>query len=75
MIGAGIMGGDIAAWCALRGFNVSLQDRALELVTPALKRATELFAQRIHDAAERARRRPVAWWPMWKAIALPKRIS
>ncbi len=34
VVGAGIMGGDIAAWCALRGFNVSLQDRSLEQVNP-----------------------------------------
>ena len=27
VVGAGLMGGDIAAWCALRGFTVSLQDR------------------------------------------------
>jgi 3-hydroxyacyl-CoA dehydrogenase/enoyl-CoA hydratase/3-hydroxybutyryl-CoA epimerase len=27
VIGAGTMGGDIAAWCALRGFKVTLQDR------------------------------------------------
>jgi 3-hydroxyacyl-CoA dehydrogenase / enoyl-CoA hydratase / 3-hydroxybutyryl-CoA epimerase len=54
VVGAGIMGGDIAAWCALRGFNVSLQDRSLEQVAPALKRAGELFTKRIHDAAEQA---------------------
>jgi 3-hydroxyacyl-CoA dehydrogenase/enoyl-CoA hydratase/3-hydroxybutyryl-CoA epimerase len=32
VIGAGVMGGDIAAWCALRGHSVSLQDRGLEYV-------------------------------------------
>jgi 3-hydroxyacyl-CoA dehydrogenase / enoyl-CoA hydratase / 3-hydroxybutyryl-CoA epimerase len=53
VVGAGIMGGDIAAWCALRGFEVTLQDRSLELVQPALKRAGELFAKRIHNADER----------------------
>ena len=26
VIGAGTMGGDIAAWCALQGFTVTLQD-------------------------------------------------
>src|SRR3984885_9885897 len=31
VIGAGVMGGDIAAWCALRGLNVTLQDRELKL--------------------------------------------
>jgi 3-hydroxyacyl-CoA dehydrogenase/enoyl-CoA hydratase/3-hydroxybutyryl-CoA epimerase len=54
VVGAGIMGGDIAAWCALRGFNVSLQDRGQEQVQPAIKRAAELFAKRIFDAAERS---------------------
>jgi 3-hydroxyacyl-CoA dehydrogenase/enoyl-CoA hydratase/3-hydroxybutyryl-CoA epimerase len=54
VVGAGIMGGDIAAWCALRGFNVSLQDRSPEQVEPALKRAGDLFAKRVHGAAEQA---------------------
>ena len=54
VVGAGVMGGDIAAWCALRGFTVTLQDRALELVAPALKRAGELFDKRLPDAAQNA---------------------
>jgi 3-hydroxyacyl-CoA dehydrogenase/enoyl-CoA hydratase/3-hydroxybutyryl-CoA epimerase len=54
VVGAGLMGGDIAAWCALRGYTVSLQDRAMQYVEPALKRAGELFAKRAHDDAERA---------------------
>ena len=28
VVGAGTMGGDIAAWCALKGLDVTLQDRA-----------------------------------------------
>jgi 3-hydroxyacyl-CoA dehydrogenase/enoyl-CoA hydratase/3-hydroxybutyryl-CoA epimerase len=40
------MGGDIAAWCAQRGFSVTLQDRSNELVRPALERAREFFAKR-----------------------------
>jgi 3-hydroxyacyl-CoA dehydrogenase/enoyl-CoA hydratase/3-hydroxybutyryl-CoA epimerase len=47
VIGAGVMGGDIAAWCALQGFNVSLQDRELKYVEPALKRAEEMFAKKL----------------------------
>src|SRR5690606_39214118 len=39
VVGAGVMGGDIAAWCALRGLDVTLQDRALEYIEPALERA------------------------------------
>jgi|HubBroStandDraft_4_1064222.scaffolds.fasta_scaffold36069_2 3-hydroxyacyl-CoA dehydrogenase/enoyl-CoA hydratase/3-hydroxybutyryl-CoA epimerase len=54
VVGAGVMGGDIAAWAALRGFNVTLQDRAPELVAPALKRAQELFDRRLRDAAKNA---------------------
>jgi 3-hydroxyacyl-CoA dehydrogenase / enoyl-CoA hydratase / 3-hydroxybutyryl-CoA epimerase len=61
VIGAGVMGGDIAAWCAVRGFNVTLQDRALEYIEPALKRAGELFEKRLREpekiAAGRARLR------------------
>ena len=61
VIGAGVMGGDIAAWCALRGFEVTLQDRALEYIEPALKRAGELFEKRLREpdkiAAARARLR------------------
>jgi len=53
VVGAGLMGGDIAAWCALRGFDVTLQDRSIEQVAPALRRAGELFAKRISDEKER----------------------
>jgi len=52
VVGAGVMGGDIAAWSALRGFTVTLQDRTLELVAPALQRAAELFDKRLPDAAQ-----------------------
>jgi len=47
VVGAGVMGGDIAAWAALRGFQVSLQDRELKYVQPALDRARELFGKRL----------------------------
>ncbi len=49
VIGAGVMGGDIAAVCALRGLTVTLQDTAPERLAPALKRAGELFGKRIKD--------------------------
>ena len=52
VVGAGVMGGDIAAWSALRGFTVTLQDRAMELVEPALMRARELFGKRLRDPAQ-----------------------
>ncbi|MGH8170642.1 MAG: 3-hydroxyacyl-CoA dehydrogenase NAD-binding domain-containing protein [Steroidobacteraceae bacterium] len=49
VVGAGVMGGDIAAWSALRGLKVTLQDRELALIEPALKRARELFEKRLRD--------------------------
>ena len=54
VVGAGVMGGDIAAWSALRGFTVTLQDRAMEYIEPAMKRARELFEKRVRDPAQRA---------------------
>ncbi len=47
VIGAGVMGGDIAAWTALQGFQVSLQDRDPAIVDAALKRAEALFEKRL----------------------------
>ncbi|WP_300621145.1 enoyl-CoA hydratase-related protein, partial [Dokdonella sp.] len=47
VVGAGVMGGDIAAWCALRGFDVTLQDREMKFVQPALDRARELFTKKL----------------------------
>jgi 3-hydroxyacyl-CoA dehydrogenase/enoyl-CoA hydratase/3-hydroxybutyryl-CoA epimerase len=49
VLGAGTLGGDIAAVCALRGLTVTLQDTAPERLAPALKRAGELFGKRIKD--------------------------
>jgi len=43
VIGAGTMGGDIAAWCALQGLKVTLQDQSPEKIAPAVKRAYKLF--------------------------------
>ena len=54
VVGAGVMGGDIAAWCALRGMTVTLQDRGLEFIEPAIKRAHELFEKRVKDPGSRA---------------------
>ncbi len=47
VIGAGVMGGDIAAWCALKGLEVTLQDREMKFIEPALKRAGKLFAKKL----------------------------
>ena len=54
VVGAGVMGGDIAAWCALRGLEVTLQDREQKFVDPAIERAGKLFERRIKDPSERA---------------------
>jgi 3-hydroxyacyl-CoA dehydrogenase/enoyl-CoA hydratase/3-hydroxybutyryl-CoA epimerase len=54
VVGAGVMGGDIAAWCALRGHTVTLQDREQKYIDPALERAAKLFAKRIRDDNDRA---------------------
>jgi 3-hydroxyacyl-CoA dehydrogenase/enoyl-CoA hydratase/3-hydroxybutyryl-CoA epimerase len=50
VVGAGVMGGDIAAWSASRGFEVSLQDRELKFVEPALGRARKLFEKKLKTA-------------------------
>ena len=47
VVGAGVMGGDIAAWCVLQGMEVTLQDREMKYIEPALKRAQSLFKKRL----------------------------
>jgi 3-hydroxyacyl-CoA dehydrogenase / enoyl-CoA hydratase / 3-hydroxybutyryl-CoA epimerase len=54
VIGAGVMGGDIAAWSAFRGMTVTLQDRSEELIRPALQRAKAFFDKRLKDSAAAA---------------------
>lgn len=49
VVGAGTMGGDIAAWCALRGLQVTLQDREPQLIAPAIKRAYDLFKKKLKE--------------------------
>jgi len=49
VVGAGVMGGDIAALCAMRGIRVTLQDTSPERIAPALKRAAKLFERRLRD--------------------------
>ncbi len=49
VIGAGTMGGDIAAWCALQGMNVTLQDRDPKFIAPAIKRAYELCKDKLKE--------------------------
>lgn len=47
VIGAGIMGGDIAAWCALRGIRVTLQDQDYAKIAPAIGRAYALYKKKL----------------------------
>ncbi|MBI2994713.1 MAG: enoyl-CoA hydratase/isomerase family protein [Gammaproteobacteria bacterium] len=49
VVGAGVMGGDIAAWCVAQGLTVTLQDREPRFIAVALKRARALFAKRLKD--------------------------
>lgn len=49
VVGAGVMGGDIAAWCALRGYTVTLQDREPKYVAPAIARAAKLFNGKLKE--------------------------
>ncbi len=53
VVGAGVMGGDIAAWSAYKGFEVTLQDREQRFIDGALGRAQELFGKRVKDAVRR----------------------
>jgi len=53
VVGAGVMGGDIAAWSAYKGFEVTLQDREQRFIDGALTRAQELFAKRVKDETKR----------------------
>ncbi|HUD89705.1 MAG TPA: 3-hydroxyacyl-CoA dehydrogenase NAD-binding domain-containing protein [Xanthobacteraceae bacterium] len=55
VIGAGAMGGDIAAWCAWHGFIVSLGDSKPEPIAGAIKRAAELYGKIGRDNRRRIR--------------------
>jgi len=54
VIGAGVMGGDIAAWSAFRGMTVTLQDRSRELIQPAMDRAKAFLERRLKNPAAAA---------------------
>ena len=54
VVGAGTMGGDIAAWCALHGMTVTLQDQAIERIAPAVRRAAALYARKFRRDPARA---------------------
>ena len=52
VVGAGTMGGDIAAWCALRGLSVSLTDLEPEMLAKAIGRAAALFEDKTAKGRE-----------------------
>jgi 3-hydroxyacyl-CoA dehydrogenase / enoyl-CoA hydratase / 3-hydroxybutyryl-CoA epimerase len=54
VVGAGVMGGDIAAWAAYKGFQVTLADREQRFVDGALERAGRLFEKKHKDEAQRS---------------------
>lgn len=49
LVGAGVMGGDIAAWVALQGYRVTLQDLARDQLSRAMRRAHVLFERRLKN--------------------------
>ncbi len=53
VIGAGVMGGDIAAWSAYKGFEVTLNDREQRFIDKAMDRAGEMFAKKVRDESKR----------------------
>ncbi|MCR6732993.1 MAG: 3-hydroxyacyl-CoA dehydrogenase NAD-binding domain-containing protein [Afipia sp.] len=52
VIGAGAMGGDIAAWCANQGLRVTLADMKPEAIAGAVKRAADLFGKIIRKKTD-----------------------
>jgi 3-hydroxyacyl-CoA dehydrogenase/enoyl-CoA hydratase/3-hydroxybutyryl-CoA epimerase len=59
VVGAGVMGGDIAAWAAFKGFEVTLQDREMRYIQPALDRAQALYEKKLKtpEKVEQTRKR------------------
>ena len=47
VIGGGVMGGDIAAWCALQGLQVTIQDRQEKNIARVIKNAHKLFSKKL----------------------------
>ncbi|MGN2245504.1 3-hydroxyacyl-CoA dehydrogenase NAD-binding domain-containing protein [Frateuria sp. GZRR35] len=47
VVGAGVMGGDIAAWAAYKGYEVTLQDREMKFIQPALDRARGFYEKKL----------------------------
>ncbi|MGB5279514.1 MAG: 3-hydroxyacyl-CoA dehydrogenase NAD-binding domain-containing protein [Gammaproteobacteria bacterium] len=46
VIGGGIMGGDIASWCAIQGYSVTVQDQEPSRLAETIKRAHSSFKKK-----------------------------
>lgn len=57
VIGAGVMGGGIAAWCALQGIKTTLQDTDAQRIAGAFKNAVSVYARKDRYTAQAARDR------------------
>ena len=60
VIGGGLMGGDIASWCAIQGYSVTVQDQSAKALAQTIKRAQYSFKKKfkrdrraIRDANDR----------------------
>jgi 3-hydroxyacyl-CoA dehydrogenase/enoyl-CoA hydratase/3-hydroxybutyryl-CoA epimerase len=53
VIGAGVMGADIAGWCVARGMEVSLQDLAADAIAKGIAAQGKLLARRFRSRPER----------------------
>ncbi len=49
VVGGGVMGGDIAAWCALQGLRVTVQESNRENLGRAIARAHGLYRKRLKE--------------------------
>jgi 3-hydroxyacyl-CoA dehydrogenase / enoyl-CoA hydratase / 3-hydroxybutyryl-CoA epimerase len=54
VIGAGVMGADIAGWCVASGMEVSLQDVNADQITRGIAAQKKLFARKFKTKATRA---------------------
>ncbi len=49
VVGAGVMGGDIAAWAARQGMKVTLQDQKPEFISGAIQRAYKFYKKKLKE--------------------------
>lgn len=52
VIGAGTMGSAIAAWCAINGFTVTLQDQSAKFIAAGIKKANAIIKNKIKNPRE-----------------------